>query len=176
MLITSVWFGSRHTPGSSAAYSSASILCVILVCTSILRRPTVRDWSSCLTISTYLQFAVQKNSLTFLGLVETQAKRMSFRTRILLAPAPLPAHNSTCCSPFPDTVYSNSFLGSLNARGHIRSKSVRTFSSSAASNFRVGTARVPMVSISPSLRPYALAAFYLFCLMCHGMLIVVAFY
>ena len=30
--------------------------------------------------------------------------------------------------------------------------------------------------ISPSLRPYALAAFYLFCLMCHGMLIVVAFY
>ncbi|PIL32178.1 hypothetical protein GSI_05423 [Ganoderma sinense ZZ0214-1] len=82
-----------YAVNTGAITCSASILCVIL-------------------------FAVQKNSLTFLGLVEIQAK-----------------------------LYSNSFLGSLNAREHIRSKSVRTFSSSAASNFRVGTPRVPVLEV-----------------------------
>ncbi|KAI1786764.1 hypothetical protein LXA43DRAFT_754538 [Ganoderma leucocontextum] len=82
-----------YAVNTGAITCSASILCVIL-------------------------FAVQKNSLTFLGLVEIQAK-----------------------------LYSNSFLGSLNARGHIRSKSVRTFTSSAASNFRVGTPRVPVLEV-----------------------------
>ncbi|TFK86701.1 hypothetical protein K466DRAFT_600104 [Polyporus arcularius HHB13444] len=67
-----------YAVNTGAITCTASILCVIL-------------------------FAVQKNSLTFLGLVEIQAK-----------------------------LYSNSFLGSLNARSHMRSsKSIHTFSSSA---------------------------------------------
>ncbi|RPD54308.1 hypothetical protein L226DRAFT_280860 [Lentinus tigrinus ALCF2SS1-7] len=67
-----------YAVNTGAITCTASLLCVIL-------------------------FAVQKNSLTFLGLVEIQAK-----------------------------LYANSFLGSLNARSHMRnSKSVHTFSSSA---------------------------------------------
>ncbi|KAI0706747.1 hypothetical protein C8T65DRAFT_651860 [Cerioporus squamosus] len=75
-----------YAVNTGAITCTASILCVIL-------------------------FAVQKNSLTFLGLVEIQAK-----------------------------LYSNSFLGSLNARSHIRnSKSIPTFSSSAP--------RVPVLEV-----------------------------
>ncbi|EJF56506.1 hypothetical protein BD309DRAFT_277690 [Dichomitus squalens] len=82
-----------YAVNTGAITCSASILCVIL-------------------------FAVQKNSLTFLGLVEIQAK-----------------------------LYANSFLGSLNAREHIRSKSVRTYTSSVGSNFRIGNPRVPMLEV-----------------------------
>ncbi|KAI0749917.1 hypothetical protein C8Q80DRAFT_1102387 [Daedaleopsis nitida] len=77
-----------YAVNTGAITCSASILCVIL-------------------------FAVQKNSLTFLGLVEIQAK-----------------------------LYSNSFLGSLNARSHIRNKSVRTFSSSGS-----GMPRAPALEV-----------------------------
>ena len=48
--------------------SSASLLCVILVRVLTYTSPLVPDMSA-------PQFAVQKNSLTFLGLVEIQAKR-----------------------------------------------------------------------------------------------------
>ncbi|KAI0788093.1 hypothetical protein C8Q74DRAFT_1195996 [Fomes fomentarius] len=85
-----------YAVNTGAITCTASILCVIL-------------------------FAVQKNSLTFLGLVEVQAK-----------------------------LYSNSFLGSLNARSHIRSKSVRTFSSSGSgfhAHVHSGAPRVPVLEV-----------------------------
>ncbi|KAI0709801.1 hypothetical protein C8Q76DRAFT_798588 [Earliella scabrosa] len=80
-----------YAVNTGAITCTASLLCVIL-------------------------FAVQKNSLTFLGLVEIQAK-----------------------------LYSNSFLGSLNARSHIRSKSVRTFSSTNSAFHNAG--RVPKLEV-----------------------------
>ena len=69
------------------------------------------------------QFAFDKNSLAFLGLVEIQAKR---EWRKYAAQLRLPLTLSV--------VYANSFLGSLNARAHMRDariKGVTTYSSNS---------------------------------------------
>ncbi|KAI0364755.1 hypothetical protein BV20DRAFT_974050 [Pilatotrama ljubarskyi] len=89
-----------YAVNTGALTGTASLLCVIL-------------------------FATQKQSLTFLGLVEIQAK-----------------------------LYANSFLGSLNARAHIRNKAnaaqYPSFEFSSGGNFRSVPPQVSVVSIPPS--------------------------
>ncbi|KAL1949775.1 hypothetical protein VTO73DRAFT_8656 [Trametes versicolor] len=97
-----------YAVNTGAITGTASVLCVIL-------------------------FATQKQSLTFLGLVEIQAK-----------------------------LYSNSFLGSLNARAHIRNKNnpgaqYPSFEFSSGNGFRAAgppQSQVPVIRTQPKVEVY----------------------
>lgn len=97
-------------------------------------------------MSSLLQFALKKDSLVFLGLVEMQTKR-AFKLQVLDACALISR---------PFAVYANSFLGSLNARSHIRNTSTNSGRAYTSENGRTGEfslpgSRMPVVRSTLSL-------------------------
>ena len=115
--------------------------CVLLVSTSVLCNPCTQPHHL-----PHAQFAFKKGSLIFLGLFAIQTKRTS---------RPVSPRTHAHPSSHP-AVYANSFLGSLNARAHIRNASQNTggrmFSSnSRGPEFTISAPRVRRLATTLSL-------------------------